>query len=288
MARSVAGTAPRTNRKFLIVAILFGALTAALFYALTARTDESTGTSSRSSAGDASVVVAVSAIRQRTRITADMLEVRSVPGDVVAAGAFSSLESVVGKVTRFPIEANQQVVTSAVVDTERPIVGDALTLVVPDGRRAMSIQASQVISAGGLILPGDYVDLIWGCCAGKLVATSTLLQNVQVAAVAQNIVNSGPVPVSEDGSDNGEAPVQSGDEELKPDAATITLLLTPEESQKVFLAEQTGTIRAVLRNIGDQNTAPVGATIYTDIVPIDAINRLPDALKPDGFKPGQQ
>lgn len=286
MARSVAGAAPRTNRKFLIVAVLFGALTAALFYSLTARTEQSAGTSTTTSAGDQSVVVAVSAIRQRTRISADMLEVRSVSANAVASGAFSSLEGAVGKVTRFPIEANQQVVASSVVDTERPVTADALTFVVPDGRRAMSIQASQVISAGGLILPGDYVDLIWGCCAGRMVATTTLLQNVQVAAVAQNIVNSGPVPVSEE-EDAGGAPLQAGDEGLTPDAATVTLLLTPEEAQKVFLAEQTGTIRAVLRNIGDQNTPLVGASIYTDIVPVEAIERLPEALRPEGFRAGQ-
>ena len=161
MARSVAGAAPRTNRKFLIVAILFGALTAALFYALTARTDESTGTSSKASAGDTPVVVAATGIRQRTVVTAEMLKVVNLPADALAAGAISRPDQLVGKVARFPIEAGQQVVTSAVIDREHPVAGDALTLVVPDGRRAMSIQASQVVNAGGLILPGDYVDLVW-------------------------------------------------------------------------------------------------------------------------------
>ncbi len=208
MARTVAGTTGgRTNRKFLIVAVLFGALTAALFYALTARGGGSSS-SSTPAAGDQQVVVAKIPINQRTTITPDMIEVKSVPLNTVISGSFASIDDAVGKVTKYPIEANQQLVGSAVIDTANPVTDAGLALVVPDGKRAFSISASQVLTAGGLLLPGDYVDLVWVCCknglewqgngAGKTFNTSAIVfsrpvvQNAQVAAVAQNIVDAGP------------------------------------------------------------------------------------------------
>lgn len=260
MARTVAGSAPgRTNRKFLVVAVLFGALTAALFYALTARSGGSTGGSS-TVAGDVQVVVAKVPIKQRTTITADMLEVKSVPANVLTAGAFSSLADAAGKVTKYPIEANQQVASSAVIDTAKPVADAALSLVVPTGRRAMSIQASQVSNAGGLILPGDYVDLVWACCQDKVVVTRTLLRNVQVVAIAQTLISSGPVGSKSASTAGSDAPVAADAAKALPDAVTMTLLLTPTESQQLFLAEQTGKLRAVLRNVGDQDVADTPPT----------------------------
>lgn len=266
MARTVAGATPgRTNRKFLIVALLFGAVTAALFYAVTARGGSSSGTP-KVAAGDTTVVVAKVPIRQRTTITADMLELKSVSTSNVVAGAFTNVNDAVGKVTKFPIEQNQQVVSSAAVDTSNPTGAAALADVVPTGMRAVSIQASQVLTAGGLLLPGDYVDVVWECCSGgiqwqangktqstsAIVFTRSVVQNVQVAAVAQSIVPSGPVGVSTPGatSDN---PVAADTPAQEPNASTITLLVTPEQVGILMMAESTGKLRATLRNPGDTN-----------------------------------
>ncbi len=290
MARTVAGATPgRTNRKFLIVALLFGAVTAALFYAVTAR-GGSSSTSDQAVAGDVSVVVAKVPIQQRTTITLDMLEVKSISSSAVIGGAYTNIGDAVGKVTKFPIEVNQQVVASSVVDLTKPAAGAELALVVPTGKRAMSVKASQVFAAGGLILPGDYVDMIWICCAdGQPVISKTLLRNVQVAAVAQNIVDSGPVnPASTTGSGaaTGDAPAPANTTgTAAPDAVTLTLLLTPQEAQLVFLAEASGSFRASLRGIGDQDTPDSGVTLFTpNIVSQEDLNGLPDALKPDFLK----
>jgi pilus assembly protein CpaB len=215
-------------------------------------------------------------------ITPEMLEVKSIPTDNVIPGAFSDIGVVVGQITKYPIEANSQVVPSMVVNTAIPTAVDQLSLVVPQGKRAISIQASQVTNAGGLILPGDYVDILWGCCTDDPVFVNTLLQNVQVAAVAQAIVNAGPVD-----TDDTE-PVAGEPGAAQPDAATITLLLTPDEAQRVFLAETNGVFRVDLRGVGDQELPLTPTLAITDIVPLDLINRLPEALRPDGFRNPQQ
>jgi len=299
MARTVAGSAPgRTNRKFLVVAVLFGALTAALFYALTARGGDSTNTGP-AAAGDIQVVVAKVPIKQRTTITAEMLEVKSIPANAVTGGAFSAAADAIGKVTKYPIEANQQVASSAVVNTANPVAEAALAPVVPDGRRAFSISASQVLTAGGLLLPGDYVDIVWVCCpngiewqanvGGKTVSTSAIIftrpvvQNVQVAAVAQSIVPSGPVGTGSGttpgaGSDN---PVAADTPAQVPDAATITLLVTPEQAGILLMAESTGALRAALRNPGDTNLTPAQAEtqfITPGLIPADLMKIIQDTF----------
>ncbi|GBD14975.1 hypothetical protein HRbin25_00862 [bacterium HR25] len=38
----------------------------------------------------------------------------------------------------------------------------------------------------------------------------------------------------------------------------MTLAVTPEEAQALFLAEQTGEIRLALRSFGDSQTRPLG------------------------------
>lgn len=298
MARTVAGATPgRTNRKFLIVALLFGAVTAALFYAVTARGGSSDSTT-KAVAGDTPVVVAKVPIQQRTTITLDMLEVKSISASAVIGGAFTNVNDAIGKVTKFPIEVNQQVVSSSVVDVSKPSTVGALSLVVPTGMRAVSIQASQVLAAGGLILPGDYVDIVWTCC-DRPVAVKTILTNIQVAAVAQNVVNSGPVAAgTQNGSgtdtsatstDGTQNPTTSGPGQAAPEASTVTLLLKPDQVQVVFLAEQTGKLRADLRGFGDQDATDPGVVLFGDprLIPIDAFKTLPDALKPDFVKPGQ-
>jgi Flp pilus assembly protein CpaB len=264
-----------------MVALLLAGLSAALSYALLSRSSDSSSSGGGGS-GDAQVVVARVPISERTLITDDMLDV--VNTDRVAVGAFTTREDVVGQITKFPIEVNQQVVAAAVVDTTRPVSDQQLALVVPFGKRAMSLRASQVGTSGGLILPGDWVDLVWICCADRGVVSKTIAKNIQVAAVAQTIVSSGPVTDATPEADESSAPVAADAPPPVPDAVTFTLLLTPLEAQQLFLAESAGQIRADLRGPSDSDTPDAGTTLLTDLLPEADIARLLEGLKPDGYR----
>jgi pilus assembly protein CpaB len=280
------------NRRFLLVAVLLAGLSAALVYAKISADSGSGGSSG--AAGDQQVVVARSDIKERTQVTAEMLEVKSVPLSAVVTGAYTNPEEVVGKVTRFPISPNDQVTSSAVIDTSKPVTDAALSLVVPVGKRATAVQASQLINAGGLVLPGDWVDVSWTCCDDKPVVARTILRNVQVVAVAQTIIPSGPVTSGgetsgENGgtSTNSSNPVAAEEGEADPAAATVTLLLTPAEIQDVHLAEGRGSFRIGLRGLGDQDTPDAGFTLLTELMPVSELASLPEGLKPDGYRAQQ-
>src|SRR3990172_8612288 len=305
MAQRAATSAQgRLNRRFLLVAILLAGLSAALVYARIAATDDGPSTGGKVAAGDQQVVVARVAIQERTTITSDMLELKNVSTSSVATGALTTIDDAIGKVTKFPIALNQQVLSTAVVDTSRPAADAQPALVVPTEQRAFSISASQVLTAGGLLLPGDYVDVVWLCCEGgiewqgtpgKTVNTSAIifsrpvLQNVQVAAVAQQIVPSGPVgngdeTTGEGGSTSSGNPVAADPPAQIPDAATITLLVSPDQAGILLMAEATGKLRVALRNPGDTNliAALTEAQFVTpDLIPDDIMRQIQEIFTKD-------
>jgi pilus assembly protein CpaB len=262
----------------MLIALLLAGLSAVLVYATIARQD--TGSDGGTATGDLTqVVVAKDVIPERTRITEDMLQLKNVPTVALVDGAFVSTGDVVGKVTKLPIARNAQVVQTAVIDTNAP-VADSLSSVVPEGKRAFSITASQVVQAGGLILPGDWVDVVWICCDDKAVLAKTVVQNVQVAAVAQNILESGPTTGSTDN------PVAADTSEPDPEAATITMLMTTDQIHQVFLAEISGELRVDLRGVGDTTLEPPSNdfTLVTELLPVEVLATLPQSLWPDGYK----
>ncbi|MEX2225590.1 MAG: Flp pilus assembly protein CpaB [Dehalococcoidia bacterium] len=276
MARTVAGAAPsRTNRRFLIIAVLLAAVSAVLVYAKIAADDTISGGGAATS-DTSQVVVAKAEIPANSVITTDMLEIRNVGINGIAQDALSEPASAIGRVTKYPIAANAQISQSAIVESDRP--AEALSEIIPSGKRAISITASQVGNAGGLVLPGDYVDLVWICCNGDDIISKTLLSNVQVAAVAQSLVPAAPQAGS------AEQPVPGPDGEPVPDASTTTLLLTPQEAQIIALAEGRGELRIALRGDGDDVVGDSGTAILSDILTPEEVARLPLGLRPEGYQ----
>jgi pilus assembly protein CpaB len=168
-----------------------------------------------------------------------------------------------------------------------------LAQVIPSGKRAFSINATQVKTAGGLILPGDYVDIVWVCCEKGLTVGSrtdgsvikqdgiffsrTIVQNVPVAAVAQQIIASGPVTEGDDGS----APVAAEDGEKDPEAITVTLLINHEQARVLLMGESTGELRASLRGLGDEAIVPSPDDydfLAPDLIPEEVMTALMETL----------
>jgi Flp pilus assembly protein CpaB len=105
-----------------------------------------------------------------------------------------------------------------------------------------------------------------------------------VAAVAQTIISSGPVSDATPGAGSSTDPVAADAQSPVPDAATVTLILSPLEAQQLFLAGGAGDLRLVLRGVGDTDTPDAGTTLLTDLLPESDIARLLEGLKPDGYK----
>jgi len=290
MARPLAGTtAGRTNRRLLLLALVAGVVAAILVYATLSRGSESTS----GAGGVASMVSAVVAkqdIPARTKITTSMVEVRQVPSDTQSELAYTDPSQVVGQITRYPIATSEEVLSTKVVSLQSVAkTGDSLSYVIPEGKRAISIEVNQVVSSGGLVLPGDYVDIIGvfnvNFRDGDQVTTEEkyfsriILQNIGVLAVAQTLVDTVPEAGTTSGAGDQTATTGTGSAEgqmvrntdatPEPKATTVTLSVTPQEAQLLFLAEENGVLRLALRPYGDAEVQDVPFVAETELIPPD-------------------
>ena len=251
MARiSTATAASRVNRRFLFVALILGVLSAALVYAAIS----SSGDGGSVTDAGVPVVVAKEAIPAGQLVTADMLEIRQVPDTALGFQALQSTDLAIGKVTRFPIAANEQVLLSKFVGDS--LAGDeGLSFIVEPGMRAMAIEMRQVVGAGGLVLPGDRVDILWlpTEVLEDFEGAMLLAENVEVLALEQTLEEIAPAIQSEEGAPETATNerVRSINPEPDPEATTVTLLLTTEQARLVFCAELSGSLRLTVRSFGD-------------------------------------
>lgn len=281
MAQSMTTVAAgRVNRRFLFLALVLATLSAVLVYAAISRSDSGTS----GSAADVPVVVAKSSIPAGTVITADLVEVRRVPDFAVGTEAFTTIDDVVGQVAKFPLAANEQLLLSKFVSTAIG-TNDALSYVLENGQRGIAVTVGSVITAGGLVLPGDHVDILWVPFKGA--PSFTLLSDVEVTAVQQTIVDVAPAApgLQQAGAATPVAPADGqrarvSDAEADPEAVTVTMMINAEDAERLFCAEWfalkfEGAIRFAVRSFGDNRPATLNAP---DCPPLDLMRQVAQAL----------
>jgi pilus assembly protein CpaB len=207
-----------------------------------------------------------------------MIEVRFVPEDAAGLDSFATTDEVIGRVTRFPIAANEQIlptkiVTVATGSTAAATASRSLSYTIPAGMRGFAIGASQVMNAGGLVLPGDYVDILvmydvefQSGGDGEVqdnYLVQTILQNVEVLAVSQTVVDH---VLEATPSANGQRP-RNSEARPDPEAGTVTLALTPEQAQRMYLAEGNGELRFAVRPYGEAAEHPIEFMTENDLYP---------------------
>lgn len=247
-------TASSSNRRALMIALVFGLLSAFLVYRLL------TSVQPKSAAvGGTAVVVAKQDIPARTMITADMVTTKPVPDSLKLASVLTDTKVAVGKAARQAIPQGDQV-TAGVLANNPSDLGFSGT--VPPGMRAMSISITEVSTEGGLIQPGDHVDVIGiyqqfnkeaagvfyqpDASGPKALVALTVLQNVQVLAFAQTGIDNSAQGATKVAPTKGQ-----------PDAKSVTLAVTPEDAERLALGQQTGIFHLSLHGIGDSSTGPL-------------------------------
>ena len=94
----------RSTRWVALGAVVFAALAAVLLFVALQSRDNGGGGSSSIATVD--VVVAAQAIDANTTLTADMLEVSSIPADSLLSGAYASTDRLVGVPLRYPVSGS--------------------------------------------------------------------------------------------------------------------------------------------------------------------------------------
>lgn len=179
---------------------------------------------------EAPVLVAARDISKGAVIDYDMLAFKSMPVKFVQPGALGSKESAVGKTALVTIVAGEQVLATKLA---HPRAGLTLAGKTPPGNRAVTIGLETSSAVGGMIRPGDHVDVLAIFTTPPLIIT--LFQNVLILAVDQQMV---PEPEGRKRDERAPAPTAR---------LTITFALTPQEVQILTVAMENGKIRLTLR-----------------------------------------
>lgn len=186
--------------------------------------------------------------------------VRSVPPNRVPAGAIveaaDSKAELTGSLVRNFVDAGSPVTAQ---DILRPKDRGFLASVLAPDSRAISIKVDEESAVSGLIRPGDFVDVVLTQVfekteSGRRALSETVLRNVRVIAIDQDIAQGGRVT----------APVAGKSTQAK----TVSLELTPEQVKKITVAKQLGTLSLSVRSaIEQRNTADSGAVSSCDVSP---------------------
>ena len=277
MARTLFRGGQGSGRSLLLFAIVFAVIAAVLIFLALNQKDEG---DKASATDNVKVVVAKQDIAARTELVENLLEIAEVPKESALTGSFEETKPLEGQITRYALLKGEQVVTSKIgVGTTTEENEQGLSFVVPAGMRGFSIRVSEESSVGGLILPGDLVDVIALLKESEVgVAKAvTLLQNVEVLAVAQAAqepipaarTTGTPTPSAVTGT-LGERPA---DIQPNPSARTVTLVVTQEQAQLLALVQTQGDLALSLRSFGDRSTSVLPES---DLVPFGAIPITPN------------
>src|SRR5215210_5538348 len=128
------------GRKVLIGALLLGAVAAGLSIAYISSQQSTTDPEAAADLVLQEVVVATREIPVGTKLDDSMVRVKLIPKSAVISVPFDQTSDVIGTVTRFPLQANEQLAVGRLVDEAK---GTSLSFKIPDGLRGFTMAVNQ-------------------------------------------------------------------------------------------------------------------------------------------------
>jgi pilus assembly protein CpaB len=202
----------------------------------------------RASAAERRVVPIVAASRDLPAgitLAAEDVTMFNWPADIPLAGSFPKTEAVIGRPLIYSLGAKEPV-----LERDLAVAGSGIGLAakIPPGMRATAVRSNEIVGVAGFLFPGSHLDVLatYNPPGGSGSITQTVLQDVEVLAAGQTI---------------------EPDPQGKPQTVSVvTLLLSPEDSQRLLLTSTQGTIQFVLRSGADQKKVAIDPTRLDQLV----------------------
>jgi pilus assembly protein CpaB len=183
------------------------------------------------------VVVAAHPLTVGTLVTKDDVKLVPWPAASPVPASFTEIDKVVNRGVIISVSENEPLTESKLAPVGS---GAGLTPTITEGMRAISVRVNEVVGVAGFVIPGTHVDVVVTVRPpdkGNLSQTRTVLSNVQVLTAGTRYDQ------------------ERATKEGKPiPTSVVTLLLMPEDAEKLALASEEGKITLTLRNPLD--TAP--------------------------------
>lgn len=264
----------------LTIAVLIGVGTALAAFVWASGIGDPNAVAGQAAGPTISVVVARDAIPAGTKLTDSIVELRRIPEQDALEGSFDKVDLAVGRTLRYPLSGGEQVAEPKLV-AAKAVEGQGLAFSIPAGYRAMSVPVSEASGAGGLIVPGDRVDVMVSTVYDKLFGPGqaapekdagrpivmTVLQDMLVLAVGQVVTD--PLEGGRDPST-----LRPTDGAAQPAAATVTFAVQPAQAQALFMAADQGKLGLVLRAFGDSSQASLDPAVKLEVAGSGTIRQV--------------
>ncbi len=175
------------------------------------------------------VVVANQDLPVGTLLTVDHVKVVAWPAASPVPGAFATIEEVSDRGLIAGVVTNEPLTDSKLASRE---AGGGLPPSIPLGMRALSVRVNEVIGVAGFVVPGTRVDVL-----------ATVQQGQQGDSISKVVVSN--VQVLTAGTRYDLERARTG--EPMP-STVVTLMVTPEEAERIALAGNEGSLVLTLRN----------------------------------------
>ena len=200
----------------------------------------------------------------------DIKKVEMVEKDIPRGGVIDE-KILLDRVLLFPVNSNETITVSKLATTTGI---EGVAAIIEPGKRAVSVNINDTSGVAGLIAPRSHVDVLFTRTGSMAeAATTTILQDITVLSVGR-VTEVTQTPAS--GTQPAQPQQQSGQNRA------VTLLLAPEQVEKLELAKNQGKIGLSLRN-------PLDKSVNDSTAPTTAINLYDaTAIRRPGTIPGMR
>src|SRR5215469_13620106 len=207
--------------------LMIGVLALALGFVVSVSVYKKIQSPGANSDSGADVIVAANDLQVGARVEEHDIRIIRIPSADLPPGAPRKRSDVIGHGVIVPISKGEFILPNRLAGEN---AGSGLPSLLPPGMRAVSVRVNEVVSVAGFVTPGTRVDVLLTGTPGGAgeEQTTTVLQNVAVLASGHTLER----------SSTGEA----------QNTAVITLLVTPDDAQRLTLASSEGHIQLALRN----------------------------------------
>jgi pilus assembly protein CpaB len=247
------------RRRFLLILIcasVIGFLASFLVYrvvsqAASARSDQSE-----------SIVVATVDLGLADTVTSQHIKLVSWPKASVPPGALRNSAEAEGRVVRSSVVAGEPLIDGKLAP-QLSGRGGIMPMLIPEGQRGVTIRVDEAMRESGFVLPNSRVDVLVSMpkAGTNEKIAKVILQDVTVLASGQTVEMKDNKPVTN---------------------TTVTLALTPQQVERLAVAQSEGRLMLVQRNLRDtQFVRTPGATpssLLSDIAPAPSPEHKPTVL----------
>jgi pilus assembly protein CpaB len=207
------------------------------------------------------IAVAARPLPMGARVTAEDVRLVAWPSRHPVPGSFTVVEDVMGRGLVSAVLENEPFTASRLAPKDS---GAGLPPSIPSGMRAMSVKVNEVIGVAGFVVPGTRVDVLVTIRQQNDSMSRTVASNVQVLTAGTRY--------DQEKARDGE-PIPS---------TVVTLMVSPDDAERITLAQAEGQIMLALRNpldleptttSGIRTAGLLGQTLSAPVAPAPAPSR---------------